>query len=83
MVNVITEPTRITKGTETLIDHIYTTSVEHGSSSSPTPIGISDHCLPFIIRKHLGAPSSKGLHSSVKFKHVQTDQFLADLYSAP
>ena len=49
--DVITEPTRITSTTESLIDLIVTTKTNMIRKSSVLPLGISDHCLVFATLK--------------------------------
>ena len=51
LTQVISEPTRVTESTSTLIDLILTNTTEHIFSSGAIPTGISDHNLVYAIRK--------------------------------
>ena len=46
---IITKPTRVTEHTATLIDHIYTNSVDVEISSGILTIDISDHLPVFCV----------------------------------
>lgn len=48
---LITEPTRVTKNTSTLIDHIYSTMPEYHSYSGVIRCAISDHYMVYTILK--------------------------------
>jgi len=80
---VITEPTRITENTSTLIDHIYVPDVNKVVDSGVIHIGISDHSLVFVN-------TSIGTHTKVnktghKYqynrnnKHFNVTDFVTDL----
>ena len=51
LTQMITEPTRITPVSQTLIDLCITNYPEKISSSGVLPLGISDHSLIYIVRK--------------------------------
>ena len=56
--NTITEPTRVTNTSETLIDVILVNRTERWTKSGMLKLGISDHDLVYIVRK-LRLPKSK------------------------
>ena len=51
LTQIITEPTRITKNTQTLLDHILTNSVDKISQSGTIDLGMSDHQMIYCTRK--------------------------------
>lgn len=51
MQNTITEPTRITYTTKSLIDLILTTKVDVVQGTGVMPLAISDHCLVYAMLK--------------------------------
>ena len=81
---LIAEPTRITEFTSSLIDLILTNMPNRVVCSGVLPIGISDHCLIYAIRKI--AIHHKKNHKIVQFrnfKNFQAQDFRADLSSLP
>ena len=48
---LITEPTRITLTTSSLIDHIYTNNPRHVRDSGVIIAGLSDHDIVYVVRK--------------------------------
>ena len=58
LTQLIKEPTRTTRTTQTIIDHIVTNRPERVSESGVIPCGISDHNLIFMTKK-IRSPKSK------------------------
>ena len=78
---LITESTRITPTTSTLIDHVYTTAQANISESFVSDISISDY-LPVCVTRRVSSNISKKEHISASyrsFKHFDEDLFLQEL----
>ncbi|XP_073245687.1 uncharacterized protein [Porites lutea] len=67
---LITEPTRITESSSTLIDLIYTNYTDRVVCSGVSHIGISDHSLIYVYRKLSLTFPSKG-HSTISYRNFQ------------
>ena len=83
LTQLITEPTRVTETTATLIDLIFTNSPDKIVCSGVRHIGISDHSLVFAYRKLSTNGIRKG-HSSIicrNFKHFNREKFRNDIAS--
>lgn len=83
---LVTVPTRVTKDTATLLDHIYTNNTKMVSRVNISDVHFSDHS-PIICTWSCKAPklANKG-HTTVEyrsFKHFKEDAFLCDLHFAP
>lgn len=86
---IIEEPTRVTKTSSTLIDHMYVSDLQI-THSSVVKFGISDHfpVLCVIDVKNddsLGKQSGTGRHKTIsyrKFENVNLDSFKHDLQTA-
>lgn len=79
---LITEPTRVTNNSKTLIDHIYVSHEEKISSASVKKLGISDHFAIACNRKNNFNPG-KNLHKEIKYRTFKTfdeNAFLNDLF---
>ena len=80
---LITEPTRITSSTQTIIDHIYTTHEHHSFSARVLPLSLSDHYLILFTRKlntdRVHTPSQLMTYRS--WKDFKSGPFLLDLNS--
>ena len=77
---LITEPTRETIHTSTLIDHIAVSNTNNIVESGVIKTAISDHYLPYAIRKFQGG--SKRQHKVIKtrqMKHFDENAFFQDL----
>ena len=59
LTQLISEPTRETEQTSTLIDHIAVSNVRNISKSGVVRTAISDHYLVYAVRKHLGGIERK------------------------
>ena len=82
---VISEATRVTDKTSTLIDHIYTTNREYGREYGVIPLGVSDHHMVYFIRKHK-QPRTSHKHTEITFrsyKHFNEEAFQRDLDQVP
>ena len=82
---LVTQPTRVTNNSTSLIDHIYPGDEENLSKVHVCQIGISDHFAVFCNRK-INASLKKNSHKSIKyrsFKHFDEINFLHDLQLVP
>ena len=79
---LITEPTRVTENTETLIDWFMTNAPEKVSSSGVLHIGISDHSLIYGCRKIALKKSSPKIVETRNFKNYTPFAFNSDLYES-
>ena len=82
---LITEPTRVTPSSSSLIDLIFTNQTDLVSFSGVSHVGISDHSLVYAFRKVSIPPASKGIKlvSYRQFKHFESVNFRADILSQP
>ena len=80
---LITEPTRITHSSSSIIDLIFTIKPDLVSFSGVSCFGISDHSL--VFRKVSIPPASKGIKlvNYRQFKHFDSVNFRADILSQP
>ena len=81
--NVITEPTRITSTTESLIDLIVITKTNMIRKSGVLPLGISDHCLVYATLKLKCTRPSPKIVRSRNFKKYNFHDFRNDIESVP
>ena len=84
LTRLITEPTRITPTSESLIDVIFTNDASRIVTSGVIHVAISDHSLVYTIRK--SAISTKNRHKYVTtraFKNFNPDKFRADSCTMP
>lgn len=82
---VVTEATRVTSSSKTLIDHIYC-NFDHSVTFVDVPkIGVSDHFPIFFTRKQNSSlPKSK--HHTItyrSFKNFDENKFISELQSVP
>ena len=78
----ITEPTRVTENTETLIEWFMTNAPEKVSSSAVLHIGISDHSLIYWCRKIALKKSYPKIVETRNFKNYSPFAFNSDLYES-
>ena len=81
---LIKEPTRCNKNSQTLIDVILTNTPERVVTSGVLHLGISDHSLVYVVRKV--AIKTKSRHRVVNIrsmKNVNVDRFKNELTSLP
>ena len=80
---LISEPTRITKTTKTLIDVCFTNNPERITDSGVNHLGISDHSIVFMTRKARYEPIPSRIVQMRKLKNLDTEMFLSDLEQMP
>ena len=85
LTQLVSEPTRVTSDSSTLIDHIYANCPENVNSLNIPKIGLSDHFPIFFTRKmHVQPPKTEHYTISYRsFKHFNEDKFTEDLQSVP
>ena len=79
---LITEPTRITTNSSSIIDHIATTSPRNIVKAGVIPISLSDHFLVFCVRKFEGGVIKD--HKTIKTRRIKNfneQMFLNDVAS--
>ena len=69
IIQIITDPTRVTSTTESFIDHILCNKKENISQSGVIPLGIIDHFMIFCSRKILKCYFNK--HKTVKIRYLK------------
>ena len=80
---LITEPTRVTPVSKTLIDLCITNSLEKVTNSGVIHLGISDHSLVFLTRKTHYHRNGPRVIETRQFKHFNRGKFLSDLNQLP
>ena len=78
---LVTEPTRVTETTATIIDHIYVSNPENMSNCFVSRLSISDH-FPICFSRKVNHKLTKNKHtinSYRSYKHFDETKFLADL----
>ena len=82
---LISEPTRITPTTSTLIDLIFTNRPENVYCSGVSHVALSDHSLVYVYRKISIPTFSKGVNLITyrQFKHFNSANFYADILAQP
>ena len=78
---LVSEPTRVTQTSATIIDHVYTTNVENITECFISDFSISDH-LPICVTRKINSRVSKSSHITTNyrcFKHFDETMFLNDL----
>ena len=86
LTQVVSEPTRVTSNSRTLIDHIYCNCPENVKSVLVPKLGLSDHFPIFVTRKiHNRIPKGKHHHtiSYRSFKNFDEHKFINDLQAVP
>ena len=79
---LITEPTRITSTSKSLIDLFITNNNDRIIKSGVYPLSISDHCIIYAIRK-IGIPRKQPKFITTRsFKRFVKEKFLQDLSTA-
>ncbi len=79
----ISKPTRITNKTTTMIDHMFTSTLERVRAVKVAKISISDHFPPIAVFKD--SFGSKHTHTSIKYrcyKKINEERFIEDLENA-
>ncbi|XP_068728844.1 uncharacterized protein [Montipora capricornis] len=81
--NQITEPTRVTDKTKTLIDVILASHPERFATCGNLHLGVSDHDLVFAVRKNkLAKPKAREIEYR-SMRQFNNDDFLQDLRNIP
>ena len=83
MVNVITDPTRITCTSESLIDLILTTKDHLVRSTGVVPLGISDHSLVYTTLKLTSKRPPPKIIRVRNFKNFNKTDFMTDVERIP
>ena len=85
LTQLLSEATRVTNDTRTLIDHIYSNCPENVNSLNIPNIGLSDHFPIFLTRKmHVQPPKTNHYTISYRsFKNFDEAKFIEDLQSVP
>ena len=85
LTQLVSDATRVTSDSSTLIDHVYSNCPENVNSINVSKVGLSDHFPIFFTRK-LHVHPSKSQHFSISyrsFKHFDEAKFIEDLQSVP
>ena len=82
---LVSEATRVTNDTRTLIDHIYSNCPENVNSINVPKIGLSDHFPIFFTRKmHVHPPKTNHHTISYRsFRNFDEAKFVEDIQSVP
>ena len=85
LTQLVSEATRVTSDSRTLIDHIYSNCPENVTSLDVPKIGLSDHFPIFFTRKmHVQPPKMSHYTISYRsFKNFDELKFVEDLQSVP
>ena len=82
---LVTEPTRITPNSSSLLDHIYTNRVSQISNVSVSDISLSDHCPVVATLSCKPIKSKIKGHTTIEFRafrNFNVDDYLCDLNQA-
>ena len=80
------KPTRVTAKSETLIDHVYSSTPENITDVSVPVLAVSDHYPVCITRKLSKAFDTGPVHKFINYRNTKTfdeEQFLNDLANQP
>ena len=83
LTQLITEPTRVTQTSSTLIGHVYTTNPATIAESFVSQISLSDH-FPVCFTRKMNHKLSKHQHTTTSyrcFKHFDEKTFLDELFT--
>ena len=80
---LINEPTRITKNSATLIDHIYCLHKSMIYFSGVTNIHLSDHHLTFFELSNMQCATQKKFNFYRRIARVSKEQFINDFHALP
>lgn len=78
---LVTQPTRITETSETLIDHVYTTHPENIVRCFTSNLSLSDH-FPICFTRKVNSKIIKDKHITTSYrsyKHFDEAQFISDI----
>ena len=82
---MVTEATRVTPDSSTLIDHVYSNRPENVENVDVPKIGLSDHFpIFFTCKMHVHQPKDNHFTISYRsFKDFDETKFINDLQSVP
>ena len=80
---LIEQPTRITKASESLIDHIITNMPQRICKSGVCHVSTSDHSLIYTVRRLALPRGQPRIVETRSFKNFDKGSFLNDLTEAP
>lgn len=83
---LISEPTRVTENSETLLDHVYVSNMSKVVSSKVLPLSLSDHYAVLLTYHNKSSKETERGHKVVRFrstKSFKSDVFLDELQNAP
>lgn len=80
---LITEPTRVTETTSTLIDHVYVNRDSFNVESGVIPTGLSDHRLIYTVRKAVKPRLPPRRITTRCYKSFDEASFLQDISLVP
>ena len=80
---LISEPTRVTGTSATLIDLFFTNKLENIIQSCVVHIGISDHSLMYAVRKFTLPKLRERVKIARNFKNFNANDFLSDISQIP
>ena len=82
LIQLITAPTRVTKNSSTIIDHIYTNNTRHVVRAFTSSLALSDHypvCLLRSMNFHISKDSKHTVIKYRSFKKFNENNFRSDL----
>ena len=79
MLQIISEPTRVTQTTESLIDHCITNSQENIAASGVYPVSITEYNLIYAVRKLGISRGNPKFIEARSFKNFSEEDFKFDL----
>lgn len=80
---IINDPTRVTRTPATLIDLAITNKKQNIVKSGVLHLGLFDHNLIFVVRKHVVITSRQNVMYARNFKKFSETDFLNDLSQFP
>jgi exonuclease III len=78
---LIKDYTRITEDTRTIIDFIFVTNSNIVSNSGVHSLGLSDHSLIYLVRKHMKVKSNSRTIKSRSFKNFNENDYIDTIKS--
>jgi len=78
LIQQITHPTRVTKSSATLIDHIYYTKPKYVREAGVIPLDISDHHLTFIVLKKPKVHYNPKIINTRNYKDINNEKLLKE-----
>ena len=81
LTQLVTEPTRVTETTNTLIDHVYTTHPENIVRCFTSTLSLNDH-FPICFTRKVNSKLLKDKHTTTtyrSYKHFDENKFISDI----